>query len=206
MEEHIDVAVRIGALPDSSLMAAKVGVIRRVVCASPAYLEARGTPQSPAELAAHDCVTFGGLMSPREWRFRSGKGDMAITVNSRLIVNTAEAAVDAATAGLGITRVLSYQMTAARTAGNLAVILQRFEPAPSPVNLVHGGQGLLPLKTRAFLDFAIPRLRERILADAGGGEHAAMKSEGLSDTSALSKTADLPAANVAARPIEEKNE
>lgn len=167
MEEQIDVAVRIGRLPDSSLMAAKVGAIRRVVCASPGYLKARGAPQRPADLAAHDCITFEGLMSPQVWRFGNGKGEEApVPIMSRLIVNTAEAAIDAAIAGLGITRVLSYQMTSARRSGGLAVILEPFEPDPSPVSLVYDGQGLLPLKTRAFLDFAVPRLRAGIFADA----------------------------------------
>jgi DNA-binding transcriptional LysR family regulator len=166
MEEHIDVAVRIGALPDSALVATKVGAIRRIVCASPDYLASRGTPEIPADLAAHDCIAFEGLTSPVEWRFRKGKAEMTIPVHSRLVVNTAEAAVDAAIAGLGVTRVLSYQATVARRAGDLAVILERFEPEPSPVSLVHGGQGPLPLKTRAFIDFAVPRLRESILANA----------------------------------------
>lgn len=162
IEDHIDVALRIGSLPDSSLMATRVGTIRRIVCASPAYLAEHGTPQSPRDLAKHACITFEGLMSPQTWSFRIGKADTPVPIKSRLVVNTAEAAIDAAVAGLGVTRVLHYQATEARRAGNLAVLLEDFEPTPSPVSLVYGGQGLLPLKTRAFLDFAAGRLKARI--------------------------------------------
>lgn len=164
MEEQIDIALRIGELPDSSLVATRVGAIRRVVCASPGYLAARGTPKRPHELPAHDCITFEGLMSPLEWTFRIDKTDKPVAIRSRLVVNTAEAAIDAAIAGLGVTRVLSYQVEAARRTGQLALMLEAFEPPPSPVNLVHAGQGLLPLKTRAFLDFAAQRLRARFAA------------------------------------------
>jgi DNA-binding transcriptional LysR family regulator len=164
LEDNIDVALRIGELPDSSLVATKVGSIRRVVCASPAYMAERGRPMSPRDLGEHDCITFEGLMSPQMWRFRTGKADTPVTIHSRLVVNTAEAAVDAAIAGLGVTWVLSYQIADAQRAGALAVILEKFEPPPSPVSLVYGGQGLLPLKTRAFIDFAAERLKARIAA------------------------------------------
>ncbi len=165
-EEHIDVALRIGELPDSSLVATKVGSIRRVVCAGSAYLASRGTPKSPSDLSAHDCITFEGLMSPQTWTFRIGKVDTPVAIRSRLVVNTAEAAIDAAVAGLGFTRVLSYQVADAQRAGTLAVVLEKFEPAPSPVSLVHSGQGLLALKTRAFIDFAAQRLKARLAAVA----------------------------------------
>jgi DNA-binding transcriptional LysR family regulator len=166
LEDHIDLAVRIGELPDSSLVATRVGSVRRVVCGSPAYFAERGMPRSPDELGSHDCITFGGLTSPRAWTFRKGKSDLAVTIRSRLVVNTAEAAIDAAVAGVGVTRVLSYQVAGAIRAGTLAVALEEFEPAPSPVSLVHAGQGLLPLKLRAFLDFAAPRLKVRMARDA----------------------------------------
>ena len=158
-EEHVDLAVRIGTLPDSGLVAMKVGAIRRVTCASPAYFAERGAPQGPDKLSAHDCITFEGLASADAWTFRTGGSDKSIAIRSRLVVNTAEAAVDAAIAGLGITRVLSYQIAKAVRAGALAVALEEFEPAPWPVSLVHAAQGLLPLKLRAFLDFAAPRLK-----------------------------------------------
>ena len=162
LEEQVHVAIRIGELPDSSLIATRVGSIRRVICASPAYFAARGAPKRPDELDAHDCITFDGLASPEAWTFRMRKADASVEIHSRLIVNTAEAAIDAAIAGLGITRVLSYQVATAIRAGALAIALPEFEPSPWPVSLVFAGQGLLPLKLRAFLDFAAPRLRERL--------------------------------------------
>ena len=164
LEEHVDLAVRIGELPDSSLVARRVGSIRRVVCASPAYLVERGTPKSPSDLGTHDCITFEGMTSPDAWTFTIGKQEASVAIHSRLIVNTAEAAIDAAIAGVGITRVLSYQIADAVRAGTLAIALKEFEPAPWPVSLVYTGHRLLPLKLRAFLDFATPRLKARVLA------------------------------------------
>lgn len=158
-EDHIDLALRIGHLPDSSLVATRLGTIRFVVCASPDYFAARGTPQNPTDLSAHDCITFEALMSSDSWRFANGRTNLSVPVRSRLVVNTAEAAIEAAIAGVGITRVLSYQVADALKAGTLAVALQDFEPEPSPVSLVYTSGRLLPLKVRAFLDFAAPRLK-----------------------------------------------
>jgi DNA-binding transcriptional LysR family regulator len=169
-EDDIDLAVRIGALPDSSLIATRVGAIREVVCGSPAYFASRGTPKSPddlraglrAGLRAHDCISFEGMTSPAGWKFAVGKSTVSVAIRSRLIVNTAEAAIDAAAAGVGVARVLSYQVAGALRAGTLTLVLRKFEPPPAPVSLVHAGQGLLPLKLRAFLDFAAPRLKARL--------------------------------------------
>jgi DNA-binding transcriptional LysR family regulator len=158
-EEHVDLAVRIGELPDSSLVATRVGTIGRVVCGSPAYFARRGTPETPGDLSHNDCITFGGLTSADAWVFEGDKSTLSVPVHSRLVVNTAEAAIDAAIAGLGITRVLSYQAANAVCAGALTRVLRAFEPAPAPVHLVYAGQGLLPLKLRAFLDVAAPRLK-----------------------------------------------
>ncbi|RVD04474.1 LysR family transcriptional regulator [Mesorhizobium sp. M2A.F.Ca.ET.029.05.1.1] len=162
VEEHIELALRIGELPDSAMVAIRVGSIRRIVCASPAYLASQGTPEKPSELAGHSCVTFEGLASPATWSFGAGKTETTIPVRSRLQVNTAEAAIDAAIAGLGLTKVLSYQADAGVRAGTLRVVLEPFESPPWPVSLVHAGQGRLPVKLRAFLDFAAPRLKERL--------------------------------------------
>ena len=162
LEDHVDVAVRIGELPDSSLVATRIGSIGRVVCGSLAYFSERGVPRTPSDLSKYDCVTFEGLMSPNTWIFGTGKSAVSIRIRSRLVVNTAEAAIDAAIAGVGITRVLSYQAANAIRAGTLALALREFEPTPLPVNLVFAGQGLLPLKLRAFLDFAAPRLKARL--------------------------------------------
>ncbi|WP_119461645.1 LysR family transcriptional regulator [Rhodospirillaceae bacterium SYSU D60014] len=162
LEDRVDLAVRIGALPDSSLVATRVGTIRRVLCGSPTYFAERGIPKSLEELGSHSCISFQGLMSPSSWSFTKGRSDVSVAVHSRLIVNTAEAAIDAAIAGIGITRVLSYQVANAVAAGTLVVALEDFEPAPWPVSFVYTGQGLLPLKLRAFLDFAAPRLKARL--------------------------------------------
>jgi len=162
-EDAVDIAVRIGALPDSSLIATRIGTIRQIVCGSPDYFAAKGAPKSPEELRHHDCVTFDGLMSPAGWKFVIDGSPVIVAVRSRLVVNTAEAAVDAATMSLGVTRVLSYQAADAMHADRLALALEEFEPAPWPVNLVYAAQGLLPLKVRAFLDFAAPRLKTHLL-------------------------------------------
>jgi len=167
LEEHVDVAVRIGELPDSSLIARRVGVVRRVVCGSPAYFERRGMPDTPEDLARHDCVTFEGLASSSRWRFTNARTDLPVRVRSRLAVTTAEGAIDAAVSGVGLARVLSYQVADAVAAGRLVLALEEFEPAPWPVSLVHGPQPLVPLKLRAFLDFAAPRLMAALASDRG---------------------------------------
>lgn len=159
VDDHVDLALRIGDLSDSSHVAMKVGTIRRVVCASPEYLARRGVPRNPSDLAEHDIVTFSTLAPAEAWTFGKGAAARSIPLRSRLNVNTAEAAIDAATAGLGLTRVLSYQIAEAVTAGRLVTVLQDFAPEPVPVSLVYPSQRLLPLKLRAFLDFAAPRLR-----------------------------------------------
>jgi DNA-binding transcriptional LysR family regulator len=166
LDGHFDLAVRIGELPDSSLVASRIGSIRRVVCGSPAYFSERGKPKNLDELGKYACITFGEWSSPNAWTFMTGKSEVSIPIRSRLVVNTAEAAIDAAIAGVGITRVLSYQIAHARGVGTLAVVLQEFEPAPMPVSLVYTGQRILPLKHRAFLDFAAPRLKARLLQGA----------------------------------------
>jgi len=166
LEADVDVALRIGELGDSSLIASRVGTVRRVTCASPAYLAAHGRPQRPEELRDHICVTFDNLASPVAWRFSSAKGDVMVPIRSRLVVTTAEAAVDGAVAGLGLTRLLSYQVSEAKRAGTLELVLEEHELPPWPVSLVYPGQQLLPRKTRAFLDFAAPRLKVRLQEDA----------------------------------------
>jgi len=162
LDEHVDLAVRIGELPDSRLTATRLGAIRRVACASPDYLSAHGRPASPRELSGHRCITFDAMSAPEAWSFRVDGADISVPVRSRLMVNTAEAAIDAATTGVGVTRVLSYQIETAQRSGQLQAVLREFEPAPLPVSLVYPGQRRLPLKLRAFLDYATPRLRERL--------------------------------------------
>jgi DNA-binding transcriptional LysR family regulator len=166
MEEQIDVALRIGELPDSTLVASRVGTVRSVVCGSPAYLAQHGVPARPEALAVHDCISFDVLESRRAWVFGEGKSTLSVPVISRLEVNTAEAAIAAATLGVGLVRVLSYQVADAVGDGTLRVVLEDHEPAPLPVSLVHKGQTPLPRKLRVFLDFAAPRLQARIARGA----------------------------------------
>lgn len=164
VDDHVDVAVRIGVLPDSSLKAIQVGTMTRVVCGSPAFLASHGVPQNPAELAEIPCITFDGLASGPTWLFVTSdrKSVEAAHVRCRLRVNTAEAALDAAIAGVGLTQVLSYQAAGAVAEGRLELVLRGFERAPIPVNLMHVGQGRLPLKLRTFLAFAAPRIRSML--------------------------------------------
>jgi DNA-binding transcriptional LysR family regulator len=159
VEEHIDVAVRIGDLANSSIVATRLGAVTWVTCASPDYLETRGTPDTPEAIEEHDCVMFEGLYANNLWTFGRGQQALAIPIRPRFSVNTADAALAASIASAGITRLLSYQVASAVNAGALRLILRPFEPEPLPVHLVYGSQSLLPLKLRAFLDFAAPRLR-----------------------------------------------
>jgi DNA-binding transcriptional LysR family regulator len=167
LEDRVDVAIRIGELPDSSLVARNIGAVELVVCASPAYLARRGTPTRPEDLGHHDCITFDGVAAPDAWIFRGCKPTARVAIRSRLVVTTAEAAIDAAIAGLGITRVLSYQVARALSEGALTCVLGAFQSAAAPIHLVHTGQPLPPLKLRAFMDFATPRLKSRISATGG---------------------------------------
>jgi DNA-binding transcriptional LysR family regulator len=160
IDDQVDVAVRIGRLADSSMVAIGVGSVRYVVCASPDYIQHHGAPKTPDDLAAWPSITFDAVTAARSWTFAIAGSERMIPIHSRLSVNTAEAAIDAAVAGLGMTRVLSYQAARAVAEGKLQIVLADFEFEPLPINLIHIGQGALPLKTRAFLDFVAPRIRE----------------------------------------------
>jgi len=163
IEEHVDLALRIGALPDSNLIATQVGSIRRVVCASPAYLERFGTPRSLDDVAAHRCITFDGLEAPTAWNFVGADGQKRqALVRSRMTVSTADSAIEAAVLGLGLTRLLSYQVADALHDGRLVRVLIDEESPAVPASLIYPGQGRLPMKTRAFIDFAVGRLRDRL--------------------------------------------
>ncbi len=162
LEEQVDLAVRIGTLADSSLMAARIGQIPMVVCASPAYLAARGRPRQPAELLAHDCVTAATVTWAKIWSFQQDGAAQSIEVQTRLNTTTAEAAIDAAIAGAGLTQVRGYQVADALRDGRLELVLRAFEPPPAPISLVYPGGRQTPAKLRAFLDFALPRLKARL--------------------------------------------
>lgn len=159
VDDHIDVALRIGNLPDSNLVATKIGTVRRVVYASPDYVARHSAPTHPSELADHDCITFENVTAAHVWRFLEEGRELIAPIRSRLIVNTAEAAVDAAISGLGLTRVLSYQVARPVSEGLLVPLLETFEHEALAVQLVYLPQGHVPMKLRAFVDFAAPRLR-----------------------------------------------
>jgi DNA-binding transcriptional LysR family regulator len=161
LEEHVDVALRVGELPDSSLIATRVGLIRRMLCASPAYLKARGVPKTPADLASHDCVAYESYTAGSNWEFRIDGIKQLVQVPSRLMVNSTDAAVAAAVAGAGIARISSYQIDALVKAGSLVTLLEAYEPTPMPVSVIYPSQRQVPLKLRAFLDFLLPRLRKQ---------------------------------------------
>jgi DNA-binding transcriptional LysR family regulator len=163
-QEQLDVGLRIGSLPDSSMIAVRVGVIRRVVCASPTYLTARGTPRTPDDLVGHDCISYAGYLSPDVWTFFREQTNVAVPVHVRLSVGSAEAACDAACAGIGITWGFSYHFKSALESGALMTLLDEFQPATLPVHFVYTANRFLPTKVRAFLDLAVPRLK-RVLAE-----------------------------------------
>jgi DNA-binding transcriptional LysR family regulator len=162
VESHIDIAVRIGHLPNSNLVARRVGEIQWVVCACPDYLRRRGEPRAPADLSFHDCIAFEGLQRYREWPFASTNGVQQITITPRFSVNTADGVIGGAVAGLGVARLMSYQAAACVRDGMLVPILSDWAPPRIPVQLVHAAHQQQPIKLRAFLDYAAPRLQERL--------------------------------------------
>jgi DNA-binding transcriptional LysR family regulator len=157
-EEGLDVALRIGPPGDAGLVSRRVGEVRSVVVASPAYLAARGTPAVPADLAHHAVVHVVGRPLPPEWRFRAGRRDVVVRLAPRMTVNEIEAALVAVRGGHGVTRVLSYQVADEIAAGTLVRLLRDFEPPALQVSLVTAGSGVPPSRTRAFLDHAMPLL------------------------------------------------
>jgi DNA-binding transcriptional LysR family regulator len=162
LDEGLDVAVRIGHLPDSSLVAVAVGETRRVICASPDYLRRHGTPRRPDDLARHRCIEFTGAASGAGWELRAGGTLVRAPVEPVLSTNQVDAALVACAQGLGCTRVLGYQVTELLAAGTLRRVLQECEPAPVPVSVVYPHSRLLSSRVRAFVDWAVPRLRRRL--------------------------------------------
>jgi DNA-binding transcriptional LysR family regulator len=163
VEEHIDIAVRIGALPDSSLMATRVGTMRTVTCGSPLLLKRYGHPQTPDEIGAIPCILTDLQILSKGWRLRDPAPGAPILVPlAPRLVASAEPAVDAALRGVGLVNLLLYQVHEALAAGKLIRVLEAYEPEPAPIHLIHAGHGQMPLKTRCFLDFAVPRLREAV--------------------------------------------
>ncbi len=163
IDEGFDVALRIGVLPDSSAFAIRVGIVRHVTVAAPNYLSEYGTPRKPEDLSDHQIINAGALYRPREWSFHTGDKVNTTRVTPRLSVNTVTAGVDAAVAGWGVARALSYQVADALARGDLIEILPDWEDRQLPVQLVHSEGRHAAAKTRAFIDLAAARLR----ADAG---------------------------------------
>ena len=162
VDEHVDVALRIADLADSAMIARPLGAVRMVVTASPAYLERRGTPTHPAQLTVHDCIAWSTLGPLNTWRFRQGHVDQTFPIQTRLATTSAESAIAAAQSGLGLAQTPCYQAERHVRSGELVILLQSFECAPTPVNLVYPTNRLLPLKLRAFIDFTAPRLSARV--------------------------------------------
>ncbi len=159
VEEGIDVAVRIGELPDSSLQATRVGRVRRVLVAAPAYLKAHGMPQRPEALADHTIVSASGVTPLPEWRFNDGGKPLLQRLHARMRSTSNDSAIAAAVAGLGITRLLSYQVAAHLKTGALQIVLENFEAAPLPVHVVHHEGRRATQKVRSFIDLAVETLR-----------------------------------------------
>ncbi|HEY1412117.1 MAG TPA: LysR family transcriptional regulator [Rhodopila sp.] len=154
VEEGLDVAVRIGAMADSGLIARRVGAVRRVVVASPAYLAAHGTPLMPSDLTGHATIVSFARDGLLEWRFRDAGRERVVRLTPRLTVNDVEAMLVAARSGFGIVRALSYQVVEELKAGSLVRLLADFEPAAEPVQLVFSGGGMMRPSVRAFVEFA----------------------------------------------------
>ncbi len=159
VEEGIDVAVRIGHLPDSGLKALRVGQVRRMLCASPAYLAKHGVPQHPADLLRHTIVAAAGISPRVEWKFGAVDDPTMVRLKPRLTVTSNDAAIDAAVSGLGICRLLSYQVADELASGRLQVLLADYEEAPWPVHVLHRESKYGSSKVRKFIDLLVAHLR-----------------------------------------------
>lgn len=156
LEEGFDVGVRIGELPDSSMRAIRVGHVRRVLCASPGYLAENGLPNSPSELVNHKIVISSTVSPTVDWKFAQG---IAVRVKPRLTVTSNDAAIEAVLRGMGITRLLSYQIESYRSSGQLKTLLPEFEPPPLPIHVVHREGRYASAKVRTFVDLIVAKIR-----------------------------------------------
>jgi DNA-binding transcriptional LysR family regulator len=155
VEDGIDLAIRIGELADSTLVARQVGQMRRIMVASPSYLEVRGEPKRPEAVASHDTIRFGATSGLADWRFVENGNEIRISHTPRLLTNSADAAVQYAEAGGGLTRVLAYQAADAIKRGRLKIVLPQFELPALPINIVYPTSRLLSAKVRTFIDLVI---------------------------------------------------
>jgi DNA-binding transcriptional LysR family regulator len=159
LEEGLDVAVRIAHLADSSFAAARVGQVRRVLVAAPSYIERHGVPKTPRDLSDHQCLVFSTDRMTPPWSFERDAKAYTHRPRGTLIVNSSEVAIQAAVTGAGVTRALSYMVAADVAAGRLCILLEDFEPEPIPIHVLHREGRRAPARVRAFVDFAVTRLR-----------------------------------------------
>jgi len=152
VEDGVDLAVRIGHLADSSLVARHVGEMRRIVVASNEYLKQRGEPNTPEAIASHETIQFGAMTTSPDWRFVEGGHEMRVACTPRFATNSADAAIQYAEQGGGLTRVLAYQAADAIKGGRLRVVLAKFEQPPLPIHIVYPTSRLLSAKVRTFID------------------------------------------------------
>lgn len=159
LEEGVDVALRIGELGDSSYHALRVGSVRRVLCASPDYIARCGPPLHPDALQDHQLIVATNLGMNVEWRFNQSGKPLAVRIKPRLSVTSIDSAIEAAVRGLGITRVMSYQVAQELAQGRLKILLSDFEPEIVPVHILHREGRYSSAKIRSFIDFMAERLR-----------------------------------------------
>lgn len=162
IEEGVDVGIRVGELPDSSLQALRVGEVRRVLCAAPAYLAAQGVPVHPQQLLQHCIIAATGVTPSVEWKFWQGNQVTPVRLQPRLTVTTNDAAIAAAVAGFGITRLMSYQVAEQVASGQLQIILPDFEAAAIPIHVLHREGRHKSARVRSFVDLAVERLRQQL--------------------------------------------
>jgi DNA-binding transcriptional LysR family regulator len=160
IEEGVDVGIRIGALPDSSMKALKVGSVRPVLCASPDYLKKNGLPKHPKELLQHKTIASSIVSPSVEWKFQENNSPLSIRTKPRLIVTTFDAAIEAARCGYGIARQMSYQISRHLASGDLKVVLQKFELAQIPIHVIHREDRHKSARVRTFVDLMSERLRQ----------------------------------------------
>ncbi|MBJ7311320.1 LysR family transcriptional regulator [Rugamonas sp. CCM 8940] len=159
LEEGLDVGVRIGELPDSSMQAVGVGRVRHMVYAAPDYLARHGAPQTPAELARHTVILASSVSLSPDWRFQHQGQTLTVRVKPRLVVSTNDGAIEAAVLGLGITRLMSYQAARYLESGQLVALLRDYEPEAIPISVVHRDGRRGSARLRSFIDLIVARLR-----------------------------------------------
>ena len=163
LSEKINLGIRIGRLSDNSLIAMRAGSVRQIICASPGYISRHGRPLSPDDLTSHQCISFAWSATPAEWAFKMPSGEIRhVPVHARLMLNSIEGIVDAARQDGGIAMMYSYQAAPHIADGALEIVMDDYEIDPLPVSIIYPQSRLVPQKVRAFIDFAIPRLRKNL--------------------------------------------